>query len=69
MEFFFLSADGNYKMPQGKPGTLDYRKILKRRSGREMMLLRMHQFPENLSCLFLPPLRLTELIRDLNMMP
>ena len=55
LEFFFLSADGNYKMPTGKPGTLDYRKMLKRRSGREMMLLRMHQFPENLSCLFCHP--------------
>ena len=38
LDFFFLSADGNYKMQQGKPGTLDYRKILKMRSGREMML-------------------------------
>ena len=65
LDFFFLSI----RCQQGKPGTLDYRKMLKRRSGREMMLLRMHQFPENLSCLFLPPLRLTELIRDLNMMP
>ena len=37
LDFFFLSADGNYKMVTGKPGTLDYRKILKRTSGREMM--------------------------------
>ncbi len=68
VEFYFLSADGNYKVVTGKPGILDYRKILKRKSGREMMLLRMQQFPENPSCLFLPLLRLMEFIRDLNMM-
>ncbi len=37
LDFFFLSADGITRWRQGKPGTLDYRKTLKRRSGREMM--------------------------------
>ena len=46
VEFYFLSAEGNYKVVTGNTGILDYRKILKRKSGREMMLLQMQQFPE-----------------------
>ena len=48
LEFFFLSADGDYKMATGETGYLGLQ--------------------ENLSCLFLPRLRLMEFIRDLNMM-
>ena len=68
VEFYFLSAEGNYKVVTGNTGYLGLQEILKRKSGREMMLLQMQQFPENPSCLFLPLLRLMEFIRDLNMM-
>lgn len=37
MEFFFCQPTGTIRCQQGKPGTLDYRKILERISGREMM--------------------------------
>ena len=35
--FYFLSADGNYKMTTGETGYLDYRKILKMRFKKAMI--------------------------------
>ncbi len=37
LDFFFCQLTGTTRWRQGKPGTLDYRKTLKRISGREMM--------------------------------
>ena len=37
LEFFFCQLTGTTRWRQGKQGTLDYRKIWKRKSGREMM--------------------------------
>ena len=37
LDFFFCQLTGTIRWQQGKPDTLDYRKILKMRSGREMM--------------------------------
>lgn len=37
LDFFFCQLTGTTRWRQGKQGTLDYRKIWKRKSGREMM--------------------------------
>lgn len=37
LDFFFCQLTGTTRWRQGKQGTLDYRKIWKRRSAREMM--------------------------------
>ena len=61
LDFFFLSADGNYKMATGETGYLGLQENIEDEIRQ--------RFPENPSCLFLPQLRLMEFIRDLNMMP
>ena len=68
LDFFFLSADGNYKMATGETGYLGLQENIEDeiRQGNDVIA---KLFPENPSCLFLPHLRLMEFIRDLNMMP
>ena len=67
LDFFFLSADGNYKMVTGETGYLGLQENIEEdiRQGNDVIA---NAAVPGRPQMFLPHLRLTELIRDLNMM-
>lgn len=68
LEFFFLSADGDYKMATGETGYLGLQENMEEEIRQGNDVIANAAVPGKSQLLILPRLRLMEFIRDLNMM-
>ena len=68
LEFFFLSADGDYKMATGETGYLGLQENMEEEIRQGNDVIANAAVPGKSQLLILPRLRLMEYIRDLNMM-